>query len=177
MATQELDGLYCDRLSRAHITAFVDRTNGVAIVEIEDSFPPKFAFLDSLQFHVAYHTGSREVADYTVTANAPLCNDSLGPSSALPHPEALVTSPAITFEFPVTPNRPYQLFYAVNGGDPIARNVGSFTSSPARVTLTLPPGRINWWTSFNPPNCQAQQSSIFAFENGPPATKRRASRR
>lgn len=25
MATQELDGLYCDRLSRAHITAFVDR--------------------------------------------------------------------------------------------------------------------------------------------------------
>jgi hypothetical protein len=153
-------------ISDDEITAFVDRTNGTAIVEIQDGPIRRSAFLESLQFNLAYWRGNRESAEYTVMADRPICNDSLGPSGVQPHPDALVTTGDVTFQLPVTPGRRYDFFYAVDGGSPNRLEVGPFTASPGRVTLPIPPGRVNWW--FIDPNtapCPPARSSIYGFDH------------
>jgi hypothetical protein len=148
------------------ITAFVDRTNGTAIVEIQDGPIRRSAFLESLQFNLAFWRGNRELAEYTVMADRPICNDSLGPGGVSPHPDALVNTTEVTFEIPVKTNQRYELYYAVDGGAPVPLEVGPFTSSPGRVTLSIPHGRVNWW--FTDPNtapCPPQRSSIYGFDH------------
>ena len=163
-------------ISDGDITAFVERTNGTAIVEVLDGPLVRWAFLQSLEFNLAYWRGNREFAEYTVMTDTPLCSDSLGPSGVTPHPEALVTSPNVTFQLPVTANRSYDFFYAVDGGAPVRITVGPFSRSPGIITLPIPAGRINWW--FVDPNrspCPPGRSSIYGFDHVQSPSGRRRS--
>jgi hypothetical protein len=148
------------------ITAFVDRSNGVAVVELLSEPQRQWAFLESLHFNLAWHRGHRDMAEYTVTTNRPACPDGLGPSASRPEADVLVSTPSVTLQFPVWFERRYRLFYAVDGGDPVSLDVGPFTDTPARITLSLPPGRINWWfVDLEPPFCPPARSSLFAFDH------------
>ena len=163
-------------ISDEPITAFVDRTNGTAIIEISDGGYRRWAYLESLQFNLAYHLGKRDYAEYTVMADAPHCHDALG-GGLSPRPEALVMSPDVTFRIAITRDHRYDFYYAVDGGDPMRVEVGSFIDSPASFTLSLPPGRINWWfvdTSTAP--CPPARSSIYAFDHMPVARSRAVGR-
>jgi hypothetical protein len=162
------------------IVAAVDRANGVAIVEILDGETLRWAYLESLGFNLAYWRGETEEATHEVMADAPLCSDRLGPSAVLPHPEEAVTTTEVRFEFPVERNKPYELYYAVNGGSPVRVDVPRTSRPTTSMTLTLPPGRIVWWfVDPNPPvSCFPQRSSNYAFDHlidVPP--RRRAARK
>jgi hypothetical protein len=143
-----------------------DPLNGVAIVEISDGSARRWAFLDSLQFNLAYWRGARDVAEHTIVADAPKCHDEIGPIEVKPAPEARVTTPEVRFEFP---QRGYDLYYAIDGAAPVRVNVSGPTS------LLLPPGHIVWWlvdASANGP-CAAARSSIYAFDHDSAAPRRR----
>lgn len=148
------------------ITAFVDRANGTAIVEIQDGPVRRSAFLESLQFNLAYWRGHRDVAEYTIMADRPLCNDALGPAAVTPRPDALVTSADVTFEFPVKTGQRYEFHYAVDGGPAAQLEIGPFTRSPARITIPVSLGRINWWfIDRDTAPCPPGRSSIYGFDH------------
>lgn len=158
------------------IVAYVDRFNGVAIVEIVDGNTRRWAFLDSLQFNLAYWRGETEEATHEVVADGTVCRDALGPSRVTPEPEELVKSAEVRFQFPVEFNGRYTLFYAVNGGEAVRVDVRPpETATTTSVTLTLPPGRIVWW--FENANaavgCLPQRSSQYAFDHIMEAPPRR----
>ena len=161
-----------------HITCFIDATNGTSIMRIEDGSTTRWAFLESLDFNMEYWRGHTDVADYTVTADAPLCNDQLGPSSIQPEPEALVTTRDVQFQFPSTSGHHYDLFYAIDGGEPVSVALTG-TRLGVKATLSLPPGHVVWWFIDNDPPlaCPPQHSSVYAFDHEiviPP--RRRAAR-
>jgi hypothetical protein len=153
------------------IYAFVEKANGICILRIQDGAIRRWAYLDSLQFNLAYWRGQTQLADIDVMAGAPLCHDALGPGAITPPPEALVTTPEVHFTFHVDLAMPYELWYAANGAAPVKVDVPARgTSGTADIPLTLPAGRIVWWFvegRANPP-CPPQHSSIYAFDHDVP---------
>lgn len=149
------------------ITAFVDRMNGMAIAEIMDGATRRWAFLESLQFNLAYWRGETELAEYDVVADAPICRDALGPSQVVPLPEAHVTTRDVQFQLPLSGTRSIELYYAVEGGDPVRVDVPLSRVQPTRATLFLPAGRIVWWfvDPGTTPGCPPQRSSVYAFDH------------
>lgn len=154
------------------LVAEVDQKNGVAIVEIADGSTTRWAYLDSLFFNMAYWRGETDQAEYQIVADAPLCLDSVG-SPAKPAPEAAVTTPEVTFQFPVQAGHTYDLFYTIEGGAP--QDVKTTSGS---VKLTLPHSRIVWWYVDRSPvgNCLPKYSSVYGFDHlaGSLPTRRRA---
>jgi hypothetical protein len=154
----------------SHISANVDRSNGTAVVKINDQGTLRWAYIESLDLNMAYWRGNHDVADVTVFADAPVCLDHLGPSSVSPEPEALVTTADVTFQFPNTLGDHYDLHYAVDGGDPVTVPVAALTgrkSPTMTVVLTLPPGRVVWWITDHgePARCPSIESSIYSFDH------------
>jgi hypothetical protein len=150
----------------------VDRVNTVAIAEITDGGTTRWAFLDALLFNMAYWRGSIAVADYTIMADAPQCFDSAG-GPASPAPEAVVSTADVTFSFPVISGHRYELNYMVDGS---VRRV--ITTTSGSVKLTLPLGRIVWWTvdlDSAVGNCLPKYSPVYGFDHtaGTPAVRRR----
>jgi hypothetical protein len=154
----------------SHISANVDRSNGTAVVSVNDRGTQRWAYIESLDLNMAYWRGNHDSADITITADAPLCFDQLGPSSIDPEPEALVTTAEVTFHFPNTPGHHYDVVYTIDGGEPITV---SLTPLPSRkdttmtAVLTLPRGRIVWWIIDHdvPATCPVAQSSIYSFDH------------
>src|SRR6185295_641173 len=101
------------------IFAFVEKANGIVVLEIDDgAVYHKWAFVDSLQFNLAYWRGHKDLADYDVQVAAPLCFDHLG-GTRLPVTGSIVSTPEVTFDLTMTVGHPYELWYAVDGGDAV----------------------------------------------------------
>lgn len=156
-------------ISPRPIMARVDQSNGTAIVVIDDGPIRRFAFLESLEFNLAYWRGQTEEAHYDVVADPDLCHDQLGPGSVFPPPEALATSKRVTFDVFVNPARAYDLYYSVDGAPVITVELPPTTTSRSAVTLDLPPGRVVWWFTERSGIgiCPPQHSSIYAFDHIP----------
>jgi hypothetical protein len=152
----------------------VDQTNGVAIVEIDDAGTRRWAFLDSLEFNLAYWRGETEEAHYELIADAEPCIDLLGPSAVLPYPEALVTTPGVTFEIPAQGLHEYHLFYTLDGGPAQTVKMPRPVLGKSKTTLPLPPGHVVWWfvDETTTAGCVPQHSSIYAFDHTPAAKPR-----
>jgi len=158
------------------IISHIDAQNGTSILRISDGGTTRWAFLESLEFNMAYWRGNTDLADYTVMADAPVCFDSLGPSSILPLPEALVTTPDVAFQFAATGGHHYELQYAVNGGAPMSAELPLPVKSQVKATLAVPPGRVVWWfIDHDPPaGCPEKHSSVYAFDHDLGGPHRRA---
>jgi hypothetical protein len=153
----------------SHITAEIDRSNGTAMVKIDDGGTTRWAYIESLDLNMAFWRGNHDAADFTIMADAPVCFDLLGPSQFAPAAEALVTTADVTFQFPNTGGHHYDLHYAVDGGEPVTISLDPLPRSKPNMTatLTLPPGRIVWWFIDHdaPLSCPAIQSSIYSFDH------------
>lgn len=116
---------------------------------------------------MAYWRGNRDVAEYTIMADAPLCNDSIGPSSFSPLPEALVTTSDVDFQFQAVNGHHYELQYAVDGGDPVSVTMPLAQKSFVKATLAIPTGRVAWWfiDHDSPVGCREIHSSIYGFDH------------
>lgn len=161
-------------ISAKPIMARVDQANGTAVVVIDDGPARRFAFLESLEFNLAYWRGDTEEAHYEVMADPDVCYDRLGPGSVFPPPEALATSRRVTFDVYVYPGRSYDLFYSVDGAPAVTVPLPVSTTSRSSVTLDLPPGRVVWWFTERSGigTCPPQHSSIYAFDHIPLARQR-----
>jgi hypothetical protein len=156
-------------ISSRDIIARVDQANGTAIVEIEDGTRQRWAFLESLDFNLAYWRGETEEAHYEVIADQDVCYDQLGPGAIYPQPEAVVTSRQVTFEIYGTFSHTYDLYYSIDGGatQSVAVPTVPANSPRARVTVPLPSGRVVWWFEDRSAGvgCPPQHSSIYAFDH------------
>ena len=153
------------------IYAFVEKANGICILRIQDGATRRWAYLDSLQFNLAYWRGQTQLADIEVMAGAPMCRDALGPGNIGPAPEALVTTPVVHFRIPVTREIPYDLYYSANGAPPVKIAVPARAATEtADIPLTPPAGRIVWWfiEGISSPPCPPQHSSVYAFDHDVP---------
>ncbi|HVS33522.1 MAG TPA: hypothetical protein VMS98_18955 [Thermoanaerobaculia bacterium] len=159
------------------VVAFVDRANGVAIVEILDGETRRWAYLDSLEFNLAYWRGNTAIAEYEVMADAPVCNDDLGPSAVTPSPEAVVTTREVLFHFPAARGREYVLFIGIDGELPHRVEVPAEDRTTRTLKRALPPGRVVWWFEDEKvaAPCPARHSSIYAFDHESEAMPRRRS--
>lgn len=130
----------------------------------EDGDTRRWAYLESLQFNLAYWSGHTELADYDVTADPALCHDRLGPAVE-PLPEALVTTREVRLRFTVDVDVAYKLYWTVNGGPPTEVFVPARANGGrAEGTLPLPAGRIVWWFvdaySYVHPHCPLQHELV-----------------
>lgn len=148
----------------------VDRINVTAILEIiDDAGASHWGYLESLQFTLAYWRGQTEMADHRLLVDAPVCFNSLGPDAVSPHPEALLDTPVVTFEWPGNIGRSYELWYMVDGGEPRQIVIAPRLSNrPVSVDVPLRGKRVAWWIlthdSTVSPLCPAQRSSLFFFD-------------
>ena len=165
----------------SHISANVDRSNGTAVLKINDGAIQRWAYVESLDLNMAYWRGDHDATDLTLTADAPVCFDQLGPSLVLPLPEASVTTADVTFQFPNTPGNHYDLLWAVDGRDPVTVTIPPLPgkkNTAITTVLTLPPGRIVWWFVDHdaPLTCPLIHSAIYSFDHdaGESLPRRRA---
>jgi hypothetical protein len=162
------------------IFALVDKANGDVILQIEDGAIRRWAYLESLQFNLAYWSGHTDLADYDILVNDQYCSDHLGPSNVEPLPEAAVTTSDVLVHFSATPGTKYELWWATNGAAPAKLDVPIIDSgSRAEVRFRPPAGRIVWWfveASSTPP-CPQRHSSIYAFDHQVETHRRRSAAR
>lgn len=149
------------------IVSEINDENGTSIVRIDDGSTRRWAFLESLDFNLAYWRGQKEVADYTVTADAPPCVDRNGPSTIQPLPEAVVTTTVVPFQFAATTGHHYDLHYAVDGGEDVTVSMPLPIRSTVKAAVAIPGGRVVWWFIDNDPPvaCPPPHSSIYAFDH------------
>lgn len=162
------------------IFAFVEKANGVVVVRVDDGTARRWAYLNSLEFNMAYWAGQTDVANMDVTTDPPRCRDSLEANAFSPHSEEAVSTRDVTFTFSADQWIEYDLFWTVDGSAPTKVDVPASSTGRASVTLTLPPGHIVWWwvqqESSDPP-CPLVHSSIYAFDHLSEMPKRRAAHR
>jgi hypothetical protein len=152
------------------ITAFVDQSNGTAIVVIQDGTIERWAYLSSLDFNMEYWRGNREEGRYTAVADPDVCYDQLGPGSIFPALQSLIRSDRVTFDVHGDPQRKFDLFYSVDGGpvQTVPMTWGGGISWRWRATVEdLPDGRVVWWFAAREGSvgCPPQHSSIYSFDH------------
>lgn len=165
--------------SRGDIRAFVDHANGTAIVRVTDGATDHSAFLQSLDFNLAYWRGETAEGRYEVMVDTPPCPDQLGPGAVKPEPEELVTTSKVTFTIFAQQGHVYDLYYRVNDGATVQTVIEAGGNIRPSVTLDVPAGHVVWWYVDRTvaPGCVPQHSSIYAFDHLPLPTRPRPARR
>jgi hypothetical protein len=156
--------------SDAELSILVDRTNVMALVELLDTNGPRWGYLESFRFNLAYVRGDTELAEHTLTLGAPQCVPAeLGTIFPSPWFESLHVGRSVEFGWRGRAGRRYELWWSIDGGPADHMTLDGPQASPVSVRVTLPkPGRVAWWyvdlSANADPSCPPSRSATYFFD-------------
>jgi hypothetical protein len=154
-------------------------SNVTAILEVSRDDSTHWAFLESLDFNLAYWRGERELAEYTLVAGAPLCFPATHARPRFPYPDSVTNeivdrgrTVQFVWENAFQEAESHSLWISVDGRAP--KRLTTLPPESTSVTLDVPGGRIGWWivTKYA---CGFRQSPILFFDHNVQKLPRRRS--